>query len=180
NARPFDLARGPLLRARLLRLAPRDHVLSLVVHHIAADGWSVGVLVRELGALYAAFVRGDGSPLAELGIQYADWAQWQRDALERGGLRRQLDWWREELAGATPLELPSDRPRPPHPTQRGEAIDLTLESGLARRIAGVAQESGATLHMALLAAFGAVLGRWSGQRAFAIGTPVAGRTRIEI
>ncbi|HEU5182484.1 MAG TPA: amino acid adenylation domain-containing protein [Candidatus Polarisedimenticolia bacterium] len=173
----FDLARGPLIRVRLLRLAPRSHVLSLVVHHIAADGWSAGVLVRELGAIYAAAVSGAAGPLPEPQVQYADWAAWQRGWLEGEELQRQLAYWKETLAQVEPLLLPGDFVRPAHPTYAGAALSVRLDRNLVERITGVAAAEGATLHMALLAAFAAVLARWSGQTDFAIGTPVAGRTR---
>ncbi|MFN8178104.1 MAG: amino acid adenylation domain-containing protein [bacterium] len=176
---PFDLERGPMLRAKLLRLGPRDHVLSLVVHHIAADGWSMGLLVKELSALYAAFASGAPSPLPALPLQYADWAVWQRAWLAAGELDRQLAFWRAELQGVAPLALPTDRPRPPHPTYAGEALDLELDAECVARLTRVARERNATLHMALLAAVAAVLGRWSRQEDFAVGTPVAGRRRPE-
>jgi amino acid adenylation domain-containing protein len=179
SMRPFDLARGRVLRARLLRLAADDHVLCLVAHHIAADGWSMGVLVRELGALYSAFVAGADSPLPPLPIQYADWAVWQREWLARGALAKQLGFWRDALAGTAPLELPTDHPRPAHPTYAGAALELSLEPAVVERLRRLGRDAGATLHMTLLAAFAAVLARWSGQKDFAVGTPVAGRARPE-
>jgi len=177
--RPFDLSRGPVLRTRLLRLAPREHVLSLVVHHISADGWSAGVLVHELGVLYATFAAGVGNPLPEPRIQYADWAAWQRGWLEDDKLQRQLDYWKGALSAVEPLALPTDGPRPTHPSYAGAALEVTLDGRLVERLTRLARSQGATLHMALLAAFAAVLGRWSGQTDFAVGTPVAGRTRQE-
>jgi amino acid adenylation domain-containing protein len=178
--RPFDLARGPLLRGRLLRLGPRDHVLSLVVHHIVADGWSMGLLVRELGKLYEAYSRAADSPLAELPIQYADWASWQRAWLEEGEHERQLAYWRRELADVPPLLLPTDRSRPSHPSYSGAALDVILAAPLVERLGSLARSEGATLHMVLLAAFAATLSRWSGQDDITVGTPVAGRTRQEV
>src|SRR5439155_16683735 len=176
----FDLAHGPLLRVRLLRLGPADHILIVVIHHIAADGWSMGVLVRELAAAYAAHARGATLPgLPPLEVQYADWAAWQRAWLEGGEMERQLAWWRAELDGLEPLALPTDRPRSGRPTYAGASLEVRLDADLVGRLTGLARSEGATLHMALLAAFAAVLGRWSGQRDFGIGTPVAGRNREE-
>ena len=176
---PFDLARGPVLRARLMRLAAGTHVLALVVHHIASDGWSMGVIIADLAASYAAAAGGATPRLAPLEVQYADWAAWQRARLEGGERERQLAYWRQELAGLEPLALPADRRRPARPTGAGGAIDVALPAGLVARLARVARDSGATMHMALLAAYAAVLSRWSGQRDIGIGTPVANRTREE-
>ena len=176
---PFDLARGPLYRIRLLRLDATDHVLVLVLHHIASDGWSMGVLVRELAAAYADTSRGGAPDLCELPVQYADWAAWQRAWLEGGEMERQLAYWRSELEGLEPLELPTDRPRRRRPTGAGASLDARLDPDLVERLSCLARSEGATLHMALLAAFAAVLGRWSGQDDFGIGTPVANRTREE-
>jgi amino acid adenylation domain-containing protein/FkbM family methyltransferase len=175
----FDLERGGVIRARLLRLGPQEHVLVLVLHHIASDGWSMGLLVAELAAAYAAYSRGDPPNLRELPVQYADWAAWQRDWLEGGEMERQLAYWQEELQGLEPLDLPADRPRRRQSTGAGASLDVRLDADLAGRLSCVARSEGATLHMALLAAFAAVLGRWSGQDDFGIGTPVANRTREE-
>ncbi|HKY33643.1 MAG TPA: amino acid adenylation domain-containing protein [Candidatus Polarisedimenticolia bacterium] len=177
---PFDLSRGPLLRARLLRLASGEHVLALAVHHIAADGWSLGVMVDELAASYAALVRGREPELPPLRVQYADWAAWQRRILDEGGEgERQLAYWRGALEGLPPLVLPADRPRPARSTGAGGSLPVRLDAGLTARLEGAARAQGATLHMALTAAFAAVLGRWSGQEDFGIGTPVANRTGEE-
>ena len=140
--RPFDLARGPLLRARLLRLCEEEHVLLLTLHHIVADGWSLGVLVRELSLLYAAYLRGADSPLEELPIQYADFAVWQRETVSEEVLREQLDYWKKSLAGAPPvLELPTDRPRPPSPCFDGAHESFVLPRALteASRVSGGAR-----------------------------------------
>src|SRR6185369_8378763 len=119
-AQPFDLRRGPLLRRRLMRLDARDHVLLMTMHHIISDGWSMGVLLRAVGSLYAAFAAGRPSPLPELPLQYADFAVWQRGWLQGATLEAQLAFWREELAGApVVLDLPTDRPRPAVQTSRG-------------------------------------------------------------
>ena len=177
--RPFDLASGRVLRAKLFRLAPLDHVLCLVAHHISSDGWSMGVIVRELSTLYAAYSSGSESTLAELPIQYVDWALWQRAWLDGDELPRQLGFWRNALEGIAPLALPTDQRRPQHPSYRGAALDITLDAGLVHRIDRIAQAHGATRHMALLAAYSALLARWSGQDDFAVGTPVAGRSHQE-
>ncbi len=139
--RPFDLAAGPLLRAALLRLGPAEHVLLLTLHHIVSDGWSMGVLVRELAALYAAVRPGDATtPLPELPVQYADYAVWQRGWLAGAELERQVAWWRERLAGAPALlELPADRPRPARPSYRGGAVPAVLGPELSRGLAALAR-----------------------------------------
>ncbi|HEX7243518.1 MAG TPA: condensation domain-containing protein, partial [Longimicrobiaceae bacterium] len=130
--RPFDLA-GPLFRARLLRVGPEEHVLLLCVHHIVSDGWSMEVLVRELDALYTAFLRGEPSPLPGLPLQYADFAVWQRERLRGPGLEAHLAFWREQLAGAPAvLELPADRPRPAAQTFRGASLPVAFDAGLTR------------------------------------------------
>src|SRR6185312_12534634 len=118
-AQPFDLARGPLVRAGLIRLAEDRHIVQVTMHHIVSDGWSLGVLIREVSALYEAFRRGEGSPLPVPALQYADYAAWQRAWLQGDVLRRQLDYWTERLAGVVALELPTDRPRPAVPSGRG-------------------------------------------------------------
>ena len=175
--RPFDLGRGPLLRAALLRLGAEEHVLLVTMHHIVGDGWSIGVLVRELGALYAAFGTGRPSPLPELAIQYADFAAWQRRRLSGGLLASELAWWRGELAGLPPaLELPADHPRPAVPSGRGAVHGFALEGEDLGRLA---RRRGATRFMALLAGFAALLHRYTGADDLAVGTPVAGRTRLE-
>ena len=141
--RPFDLARGPLLRAALLRLSEEEHLLLLVMHHIVFDAWSVRVLLRELRALYDTFSSGNPSPLPELPIQYADFAQWQRSWMDGDVLQDRLAYWRQRLEGAPPvLELPIDRPRPPIQTSRGERRSMTLSKALSRSIKDVSQEQG--------------------------------------
>ncbi|MDW8319310.1 MAG: condensation domain-containing protein, partial [Anaerolineae bacterium] len=179
---PFDLATGPLLRAKLLRLADDDHVLLFTMHHIVADGWSVGVLINEVAALYTAFVRGEtASPLPPLPIQYADFAAWQRRWLQGEALEAQLSYWRERLAGSPPLlELPTDRPRPPVQTDRGAVHTFSLGRELSEGLKRLAQAEGATPFMALLAAFQVLLHRYANQDDICVGTPVANRTRAEI
>ncbi|HTE55678.1 MAG TPA: amino acid adenylation domain-containing protein [Kofleriaceae bacterium] len=175
----FDLARGPLLRARLLRLAGREHLLVLVVHHIVYDAWSMGVLVGEAAALYRAFVQGRPSPLAPLSLQYADYALWQREWLQGETLARELGHWRAELAGAPPLELSTDRPRPARPSLRAGRLMFHLPLELRAELEQIGHQQGATLFMTILAAFAALLHRYSGQDDLCVGTPVAGRTRVE-
>src|SRR5262249_10463918 len=152
--RPFDLARGPMVRACLFGLAPRAHILEVVVHHIAADGWSLAVLIRELGELYRAFVSDAPSPLAPLALQYADWAAWQREWLAGGELARQLAWWKLELQG-TPrsLDLATDRARPETATWSGATLPIDLPASLRARLQSLARAEGATLHMVLLAGY---------------------------
>ncbi len=178
---PFDLARGPLLRLGLLRLGEQEHLLLAAVHHSVADGWSMGVLVREIGALYAAFVQGEPSPLPELPVQYADFAAWQRSWLQGEVLEEQIAFWRGRLAGAPRvLELPADRPRPPVQTFRGAVQPLVLPPALAQAARGLGRRESATLFMTLLAAWAVLLGRHAGQEDLLVGTPIAGRNRREI
>ena len=175
---PFDLEEGPLFRARLLRLSPSDHVLLLCMHHVVSDGWSLNVLFREMGALYPAFAMGRPSPLPEPELQYADYAQWQREHLSGAPLQELLGWWEGELAGApTLLELPSDRPRPAVQSFRGGVHPLSLSPAVADGLRALARQEGATLFMVLLAAFQALLHRYSGENDLLVGSPIAGRTR---
>ncbi|HEV8577638.1 MAG TPA: amino acid adenylation domain-containing protein [Thermoanaerobaculia bacterium] len=178
--RPFDLQSVPLLRLTLLRLAAGEHLLLGVFHHIVSDGWSIGVFLRETADLYRAFANGEPSPLPPLPLQYADFALWQRGWLAGEALERQVEFWRGRLAGVPPLELPADRPRPAIPAYRGARRPVDLDPALAAGVSDLARREGATLFMTLLAALSAVLGRWSGQESFAVGTPIAGRTRLEL
>jgi amino acid adenylation domain-containing protein len=177
--RPFDLERGPVARFLLAALAPGEHALLAVFHHIAADGWSMEVFFAELAALYAAAVGGRPSPLPEPSWRYADHAAWERRALGGAALATQLDYWRRRLDGVPPLELPADRPRPVRQTYRGAACRFALEPRLVDELAAVAQSTGATLFAALLGGFAALLARYSGQDDLAVGVPVAGRRRAE-
>jgi len=177
---PFDLAQGPLVRARLLRLAEEDHVLVLTMHHIVSDAWSLGVIVGELGTLYRAFAAGEVSPLAPLSVQYADWAEWQRASIDGGELQRQLDYWRKQLAGGTPpLRLPTDRQRPVRRSARGGHEPFRLPVSLAQALNALARRERATLFMTLLAAFQALLHRVTAQDDIAVGSPISGRNRSE-
>jgi hypothetical protein len=179
--RRFSLAAGPLLRTTLLRMAVEEHQLLLNVHHIAADGWSMGLLVRELEALYGALRSGSPPRLPELPVHYADFAVWQRRRLRGEVLEREVAWWRERLRGLPAvLDLPTDRPRPTAPTWRGDEVPLALGPALSRDLIALARCEGVTPFMALLAGFSALLSSWSGQRDLAVGSPVAGRDRPEI
>ncbi|HKH45903.1 MAG TPA: amino acid adenylation domain-containing protein, partial [Thermoanaerobaculia bacterium] len=174
--RPFDLTAAPPLRLALLRLEARRHALSITLHHIAADGWSVGIFLAELSALYGAFVAGLPSPLPELPLQPADFALWQRERLQGAALAAQLAWWRERLAGAPALlELPTDRPRPAVQRFRGGEVRAALPRDLAGSLAALGRRHAATPFMTLLAGFQALLARWSGQDDVTVGSPVAGR-----
>ncbi|MEP7010064.1 MAG: amino acid adenylation domain-containing protein [Acidobacteriota bacterium] len=177
---PFALQTGPLLRFALLRSEPDDHVLLLTLHHAIADGWSLAILVHDVVALYGAFLAGRPSPLADLAIQYADYAHWQRRWLEGEVLEGQLAYWRENLAGAPQvIELPTDRIRPAMQGSRGAALPVALPVDLTRRLKRLGGEEGVTPFMTLLAAFQIVLGRTSGRLEVCVGTPVAGRNRLE-
>jgi len=178
---PFELRRGPLFRARLLRLEEDDYVLLLNMHHIVSDGWSMGVLAKELASLYDSYLRGRRSALPELPLQYADFAIWQRQWLSGEVLERHLQYWREQLQGAPAmLELPSDRARPPVQSYRGAAQSFLLGRELSERVKRLGQRQGATLFMTLLAAFQVLLARYSGQSDILIGTPIANRNRAEL
>ncbi|KRP71474.1 peptide synthase [Pseudomonas paralactis] len=179
-AQPFDLQQGPLLRVKLLRLAPEEHVLVLVQHHIVSDGWSMQVMVDELVQLYAAYIQGQDLQLPALPIQYADYALWQRSWMEAGERERQLSYWVDMLGGEQPvLEMPMARPRPAVQSYRGARLDLTLEASLVSALKTLAQREGVTVFMLLLASFQAVLHRYSGQADIRIGVPVANRNRVE-
>jgi amino acid adenylation domain-containing protein len=179
GSRPFDLARGPLLRSRLLRLGERRHFLSLDLHHIIADLWSFGVILRDLATLYGRLVAGDRRPLPEPPLQYADFAAWHREWFAGEVAERQLDYWRRRLHGAPlALELPADRPRPAVQSFRGRALPLTVPAVEPLRM--LAQVVGGTPFMVVLAAFAVLLGRHSGQEDLLVGSPIAGRTRPEL
>lgn len=176
---PFDLTRGDLLRVVLIRINVEEHVLVLNMHHIASDGWSLGVFTRELAALYEAFSQGLGSPLPELAIQYADYSAWQGEWLKGEVLEKQLASWKKQLMGATPLELPTDRPRPSMMSYRGASIDVTLSAELTEKLRDLSQHDGVTLFMCVLAAFQVLLYGFTGQRDISVGSPIAGRVQRE-
>ncbi len=177
--RPFSLERGPIWRAALLRMCAEDHVLLLDMHHVASDAWSTGVLVNEFTALYEAFRAGAASPFAELPLQYADFAVWQRDWLRAEVLETELGYWRQQLGGAPTLEVPTDRPRPAMPGYRGAHISFRVSEELTHQLRDLSQREGVTLFMTLLAAFQMVLGRYAGQDDVVVGTDVANRNRME-
>jgi amino acid adenylation domain-containing protein len=177
----FQLDRRPPIRAALLRLGEKEHVLLVTLHHIVADGWSMGVLVREIAALYGAAVRGEPTPLSPLPLQFADHAIQERAALTGEALAGELDYWRQRLAGAPPaLELPTDRPRPAVQMFRGARESLVLPPETAERLRALSSRAGATLFMTLLAAFEVLLARQAGQEDLVVGTPIAGRRRAEL
>jgi amino acid adenylation domain-containing protein len=178
--RPFDLTTGPLVRGAVLRLAADDHVLCLELHHIVADGWSIGVLRRELAEVYAAFRAGRPAPLEPLPIQYADYAVWQRERLAGSALAEQLNYWRERLAAAPPLELPTDRPRPPVKTTSGAYLSRLLPGELWSAVEALARAERCTPYLMVLTAYEVLLARYSGQRDFCVGSPVAGRDLLEL
>jgi amino acid adenylation domain-containing protein len=178
--RPFDLAMGPLFRATLLKVSSDEHVVLVTMHHIVSDGWSIGVLIREVGALYAAFMEGKPSPLSELPVQYADYALWQRKVLQGEVLEQQLAYWKEQLSGAlAALDLPTDRVRPAVQSFKGGTVSFVLSKELMGGLIALARREGATLFMVLLAAFKALLLRCSGQADVVVGSPIAGRKRRE-
>jgi len=179
--RPFDLARGPLLRAALFRLAGREHVLLLALHHIVSDGWSMDVLVREIAALYAAFLERLPSPLPALAVQYADFAAWQRRWLTGAALEGEIAFWRERLAGAPPfLDLPADLPRRSTQRHRGAVETRVLSTGAQAGLEALSRREGASLFMTVLAGFQTLLFRVTGQDDVVVGSPVANRGRVEI
>jgi amino acid adenylation domain-containing protein len=179
--RAFDLSAGPLFRATLLRLGGEEHVLLLSMHHIVSDGWSMGVLFRELSSLYEAYREGRESPLRELPVQYADYSVWQREQLEGEVLDRQLSYWKERLAGAPELlDLPTDRPRPAVRTHRGASVSTELSGEVLERLQALGRSEGTTLYMTLLSAFQVLLGRYSGSDDVVVGSSIAGRTRGEV
>ncbi|PTL75059.1 condensation domain-containing protein, partial [Vitiosangium sp. GDMCC 1.1324] len=178
--RPFDLEKGPLFRARLLRVAADEHVLLLSKHHVVSDAWSLGLLERELTALYRALSHGEPMPRA-LEVQYADYATWQREWVKGEVLEEQLRWWKQQLAGAPPvLELPTDRPRPPVQSARGAALRVMLSPALSGAVKERSRKEGVTQFMTLLAAFHALLARYSGQTDIVVGSPISGRNRREV
>ncbi len=191
--RPFDLAKGPLLRVLLLRLTPppasepqpdaplSEHYLVFNMHHIISDGVSIGLLIEEFSELYSAGIRGENATLPDLPVQYADYAVWQRKWLQGKLLEQQATYWQEKLHGAPPLlELPTDRPRPAQQSFRGKTLDFTVDRELARKVAHFSQQQKATPFMTLLSAFALLLHRYSSQSEILIGTPIAGRAQPEV
>src|SRR5215216_131933 len=179
--RIFDLAQGPLLRATLLRLDEAEYVLLLTMHHIISDGWSIGVIVREMTALYEALGKGKSSPLPELTLQYADFAIWQREWLEGEEVKSQLSYWKRQLGGDLPvLNLPFDRSRPAVQSDRGAKQPITIAPELTRRLRALSRQEGVTMFMTLLAAFQSLLYRYVDQEDICVGSSISGRTQTGI
>lgn len=179
-SRPFSLSHGPLLRIFLLSLGPHLHVIVLTMHHIICDGWSLGVFLQEACTLYQVFSNGLPSPLADLPIQYADFAQWQRQWLEGKSLDSQLDYWSEQLDSVPPaLEIPTDFPRPVSRSHRGSLLSLSIDPDVADRLRVFKRNEQATLYMIMLAVFQALLYRYTRQNDISVGSPIAGRIRPE-
>lgn len=178
--RPFDLQKGPMLRVRLLEFGELDHALIVSMHHIASDGWSLGVMVREFSVLYGAYVKNEPSPLPELEIQYADYAIWQREWLQGEILDQQMEYWRNKLAGASTLDLPTDYPRSAKAEYEGATVWLDVPPEFANKVRELGRLENATLFMVLLAAFDLVLAHYSGQNDISVGTAIANRTHKQI
>ncbi|WP_205660481.1 non-ribosomal peptide synthetase [Amycolatopsis antarctica] len=177
---PFDLRRGPLLRTRLVRLATDRHRLVLCMHHIVTDGWSMGLIAEELGTLYSAAVAGVDARLPELHVQYADYAVWLREKLTGAVFDERLAYWVEKLGGLSPLELPTDRPRPPAKTSNGAVHRFDLPAAMAERLRGIGRQQDATLFMTLVAATKVLLARYTGQEDIALGTVTSGRDHVDL
>jgi amino acid adenylation domain-containing protein len=177
--KPFDLASGPLLRVKLLRLGEGDHVLSLAMHHIVSDGWSMGVLISEVVALYEAFSKGETPSLPELPIQYADFTRWQHEWLTGDVLAKQLGYWQKQLDDVATLQLPTDRPRPLIQSQRGARQSFALPRALSESLIALARREGVTLFTLLLAAWQTLLTRYTEQTDIVVGSPIANRNRVE-
>lgn len=180
SQKPFDLVQGPLLRWMLLQLGQQDYILLFTVHHIVFDGWSIGVLFREITALYEAFSTGQPSPLPELPIQYADFAAWQRQGLQEEVLNAQLAYWKQQLKNLPNLHLPTDRLRPAVQTFRGAKTSFCIPTHLTKALKALSQQEDVTLFMTLLAAFKTLLYRYTGSKDIVVGSPIANRNRMEI
>ncbi|KAF9554146.1 hypothetical protein EC968_009886, partial [Mortierella alpina] len=177
----FDLDEGPLIRAAVVLLRDDDHVIFITMHHIVSDGWSSGIMVREINQLYTAYCKGEPSPLTPLTIQYPDYAAWQQQWLSGDRLHAQSEYWRTNLSGAPVLiDLPTDRPRPTRQSFKGGHVPVTLDAELTRALKQLSQKHGVTLFMAILSAWSVVLSRLSGQDDIVIGTPSANRGRQEV
>ncbi|PYY78120.1 non-ribosomal peptide synthetase [Pseudomonas sp. TKO26] len=178
--RPFDLQQGPLLRVCVLGLGEQEHVMLLTLHHIVADGWSMGVLIEEFLHAYDNLLQGEVPNVPALPIQYRDYALWQRSWLEAGEQERQLDYWQAKLGDQhPPLKLPTDHPRSAHSSRQGRRLDFALEQPLAQQLGALARQQGVTLFAVLLAGFKLLLSRYSGQQDIRVGVPIANRTREE-
>ena len=180
-ARPFDLNHGPVMRTTLLRLGEQEHILLLTMHHIVSDAWSAVILFREFEQFYEAFAKGRSASLPPLAIQYADFAEWQRDWLQGGALAEQLSYWKRQLVGVTTgSALPADHPLPTTPTFQGTSKWLTLSPDLSKQLIELSKREGSTLFMTLLAAFKILLYRFTSQEDIVVGSPIAGRNRAEL
>src|SRR5262249_50027962 len=178
--RSFDFVAGRLLRPVLLRTARNEQILIVTAHHMVSDAWSMGILSRELWTLYESFARNDVSPLADLPIQYYDFAVWQREWLQGDVLESQLAYWKKRLAEMPILNLPTDRPRPPRQRFRGARLPLSLPESLTAAVNDLSYRCSVTLFMTLLAAFQTLLFRYSGQEDVVVGSPIANRNRTEV
>ena len=178
--RAFDLSSGPLLDFMMVRLDDEDHIVQMTAHHITADGWSLGILAREVGVLYEAFSKGEPSPLPDLAVQYPDFAVWQREWLQGEVLEQHLSYWKQKLDGLSVLELPTDHPRPPHRSYRGARHPVNIEGPVYGGLKALAQQEDVTLFMCLLAAYQVFLYRYTGQEDIVVGAPVASRNRVEL
>jgi amino acid adenylation domain-containing protein/non-ribosomal peptide synthase protein (TIGR01720 family) len=179
GARPFDLAQGPLVRVHLIRVSDADYALLVNVHHIVTDGWSMPIVMREMDELYEAYRRGLPYPLRELEVQYPDYSAWQREFLTGDTLRQQVDYWRSHLEGAPTLELPTDRPRPPVQSYRGNIYRFVWPAALTERIRAVAVETGSSMNMVIMAGFYLMLHQYSRQDDVIVGTLLGNRNRAE-
>ncbi|MGH3807786.1 MAG: condensation domain-containing protein, partial [Pseudonocardiaceae bacterium] len=180
SSRPFDLRRGPLFRALLIRLSCNEHVVLLSAHHIVVDGWSMGVLREDLGTFYDAALRGEEAALATLSLQYGDFAVWQRTQSADSALQEQLDYWQRQLAGSSPLEMPTDRPRPAVRTSAGALHKFIISPQVVAQLDELTRIANTTLFTTLMAACQVLFARYSGQRDVALGTAVSGRNRAEL
>jgi acyl carrier protein len=177
--KPMDLSSGPLIRIMLIRLGAEDHILVVTIHHIVFDVWSEGIFVRELLALYQAFAAGQPSPLADLPLQYADFAVWQRQWLQGKVLDEQIAYWQRQLHNASVLALPTDHPRQPFPSYKGVMQPFSIDQELSSSLARLSQQEGVTMFMTLLTGFMCLLRLYSGQTDIVVGTDIANRTRTE-
>ncbi|NET03095.1 MAG: amino acid adenylation domain-containing protein, partial [Sphaerospermopsis sp. SIO1G1] len=180
-SQPFDLVNDPVIRVKLWQTSPQEYFLAVAIHHIAADGWSLGIFITDLSAYYRAIVTNSPVQLPELTIQYADFTVWQRQWLTDQTLDNQLNYWVQQLADAPPiLALPTDRSRPPIQTFNGELQSIQLDSSLTQKLKQISQKSGTTLYMTLMAGFAILMSRYSGQKDLVIGSPIANRNKTEI
>ena len=179
-SRPFDLSKDNMLRATLISLNKDEHILVIVLHHIASDNWSNAVLVKEVAELYNSYINHKQPQLESLPIQYADFSIWQRNNLLGDALNKKLDYWKEKLENVTTLQLPADFNRPALLTKNGAVVEFNVESNLSSQLSTITQSSGATLFMTMLSALNVLLSRYSGQEDICVGTPTAGRQQPEV